>query len=87
MYINTAVREKISIGNRRKAPFAGAVPVERLEDRLSATPRDFRRVGVHLEDAADAGGASREGNLEQSPRLFFKTISENEVEKLLKDAT
>ena len=51
---------------------SGAVPVGRLENRLSVPPQDFHQVVIHHEGVADANGDFREGNSESADEFYVR---------------
>ena len=51
---------------------SGAVPVGRLENRLSVPPQDFHQVVIHHEGVAYANGNLREGNLDPADEFYVR---------------
>ena len=70
----------------------GAVPVGRLENRLSVPPQDFHQVAVHHEGVAAGQKLPPCGKILAAAvagglvGLFVEMISGDELEKLLKDS-
>ena len=50
----------------------GAVPVGRLENRLSVPPQDLHQVVIHHKGVADADGDLREGNSESADEFYVR---------------